>query len=313
MEADDELAYRLLVDAKFITSYSLTLVDTDILNQELDEFHDLSYSARFLFYRLESLYYSPDYSFSLFLSYKTIMAIFLQHRKSYEGDLIDNYNILATNAQQLLGIILPNYNSMVNIYSLKDIFGHPVTDAEFVTLYFGHQPSKQELLDRIYQTIDEDYQYADIGDRQPLPELFHGILYANNMEIRTGEDNFISPQYRNTKSNLNYLTDEDWLMLARMYGYTIDDSEIPYDKITQLIVLDQNKSAEELLIKGYNNEHRHVSTTAMLIQRERSKIQDQDIISSTQLGLSYPLAQSPVAKPRLSSPTTSQPSSPRLL
>ena len=112
-----------------------------------------------------------------------------------------------------------------------------MSDSEFLEYYFDHVPTREDLIDYITKV-----EYDDINQEQSLLALMNGLFIFYN---------------------LDHLANEDWQLLAQAVGLAQDAN---HDKITTLLKAEQNRSAVELLTKGYDDVVRGVSIVKMVIQ-----------------------------------------------
>lgn len=226
----------LLDKANYITGFMVTVLDQDKVNHVLNRYLDLSYPARSLLLRLEDFRSGPSFLFAEIWSFETLKNIILSDRDNIIEEMeLDEDDI--------------------RLHEIINMSGD-----EFLTFYFGHQPTRQELLDYIYLMMDHEHNVLDIGQELPITMLMNGLFFAPGYQRKKGRVD--RNENLHVDGNLDFLSNEDWQMLGLLHG--LEDAD--HDTITKMILVEQNKNAEELLLKGYSQEVRGFSMTEMLIQ-----------------------------------------------
>lgn len=230
--------HQVLLDkASYVTGFMVTVLDQDKVAHKLNRFVDLSYPARSLLIRLEDFHTGGGLLFADIWNLETLKNIVISDQDVILEEMeLDEDDLRYVEITNMAG-------------------------DEFLTSYFGHQPSRQELLDYIYVMIDREFETGDVGQEYPIAMLMQGLFFAPGYQRKTGrvdgDHNMI-----NVDGNLDFLSQEDWQMLGLLHG--LEDAD--HNTITQMVIAEQNKNAEELLLKGYPEIVRGFSLTAMLIQ-----------------------------------------------
>lgn len=226
---------QLLKEGGFATGYMITILDCNQIKDRFKEHLDLSYSARSFQTRIEGYYYSNGISFTNIWSGTTLRNVVLSERKSIEKGM------------ELEG----------DISSLSD--------DEFLILFFGYPPTREDYLGTIYRWIDDAYKTGNVEEEYPLSALMNGLFFAEGYERSTGVISYperrLTQEYTPVRGNMSYLAEQDWKFLAQAHDLPKDASK---ETITRMVISEQNKNAEELLIKGYFNDIRGYSTTSTL-------------------------------------------------
>lgn len=119
---------------------------------------------------------------------------------------------------------------------------HEMDANTFLDYIFGHPPTRKDLLTHIEIMLENENESSDIGQEHPLAMLMNGL--------------FTSP------GNVKCLADEDWQLLAQAVGLS---PEASHDKITRLLIDNQNQAANEIITKGYDETVRGISMTSSII------------------------------------------------
>ncbi len=228
---------KLLDEASYVTGFMVTVLDQDKVAHKLNRFIDLSYPARSLLSRLEDFHTGGGLLFADIWNLETLKNIVLSDQDRIIEEMeLDEDDI--------------RYVEMINM-----------SGDEFLTSYFGHLLTRQELLDYIYVMIEREFETGDVGQEYPIAMLMNGLFFASGYQRRTGR---LGEETRmvNVDGNLDFLSQEDWQMFGLLHG--LEDAD--HDIITQMVIAEQNKNAEELLLKGYPEIVRGFSLTAMMIQ-----------------------------------------------
>ena len=242
------LHQTLLDKASYVTSFMITILGQNKVTRKLKHFIDLSYPARSLLIRLEDFHTGNNVLFSDIWNIETLK------------------NIVLTDQD----VILEEMEFDEEDLRYVELLG--MSGDEFLTSYFGHQPTREELLDYIYLMINREFETGEVdrrstgifdphvGQEYPIAMLMNGLFFASGYQRRIGrigEDGF-----RSVVGNLGYLSEEDWQILSLLHG--LEDAN--HETITKMVITEQNKNAEELLLKQYPEIVRGFSLTDMLIQ-----------------------------------------------
>lgn len=240
----EEIANKFLSDANFVTYHTSSILDEEVLKSSFPNRGNLSYPAKFFLWRVMNHIKEGYMPMKDIWSDATYCRIILFNKESLFNLLLDtNVDEFIRRVKEQLGIDLSEED--IEKDTIDDIISRRVSDQEFLLLYFGHHPNRDDLFNVVYELFDTELENSNHqSDELPLGSLLYGLFYAQGYKSCYGP-------LRLVEGNLHLVADEDLNLLRQVYGL---DDNLSNEEVIRRIIDEQNKYIVEIMSTEYYEE-----------------------------------------------------------